>query len=523
MESHSRQREHMKFSELGLSEKVLNAVEASGYDTPTPIQAQAIPYALQGRDVLGIAQTGTGKTAAFTLPMLSMLERGRARARMPRTLILEPTRELAAQVEEAFGKYGINHKLNLALLIGGVSFGDQEAKIARGADVVIATPGRLLDFTERGGLLLTGIEILVIDEADRMLDMGFIPDIERICKLVPFTRQTLFFSATMPPEITRLVDTFLHNPVRVEVARAATTNEGTVQTLVPSGATPEQKRVTLRRLIRSADNFKNAIIFCNRKRDVQVVYRSLEKHGFSVGALHGDLDQRARMAALDAFRNDQVQLLVCSDVAARGLDIPDVSHIINYDAPHHSEDYVHRIGRTGRAGKTGVALTIVTRADQKSIAEIEKLIARKIDWQEGAEMPAEDEEAPARGHRGAGRGRHGAEERQKGDSESRRPRHVERGEERPRPDRHAERTADSRRHRAERPENERPAAQPARASTPRPVRFADPSPRRTEHPRRDDDGPVIGLGDHVPGFLLRPVPKRVRHPQAHEQVEAEDL
>ena len=326
----------MKFSELGLSEKVLNAVEASGYDTPTPIQAQAIPYALQGRDVLGIAQTGTGKTAAFTLPMLSMLERGRARARMPRTLILEPTRELAAQVEEAFGKYGINHKLNLALLIGGVSFGDQEAKIARGADVVIATPGRLLDFTERGGLLLTGIEILVIDEADRMLDMGFIPDIERICKLVPFTRQTLFFSATMPPEITRLVDTFLHNPVRVEVARAATTNEGTVQTLVPSGATPEQKRVTLRRLIRSADNFKNAIIFCNRKRDVQVVYRSLEKHGFSVGALHGDLDQRARMAALDAFRNDQVQLLVCSDVAARGLDIPDVSHVINYDAPHHS-------------------------------------------------------------------------------------------------------------------------------------------------------------------------------------------
>src|SRR5580658_8576166 len=396
----------MKFSELGLSEKVLKAVEASGYDTPTPIQEQAIPYALQGRDILGIAQTGTGKTAAFTLPMLSMLERGRARARMPRTLILEPTRELAAQVEEAFGKYGVNHKLNLALLIGGVSFGDQEAKIARGADVVIATPGRLLDFTERGGLLLTGIEILVIDEADRMLDMGFIPDIERICKLVPFTRQTLFFSATMPPEITRLTEQFLQNPVRVEVSRPASTAINITQTLVKSGVTPEEKRATLRRAIRGAENFKNAIIFCNRKRDVQVVYRSLEKHGFSVGALHGDLDQRARMAALDAFRNDQVQLLVCSDVAARGLDIPDVSHIINYDAPHHSEDYVHRIGRTGRAGKTGVALTIVTRADQKSIAEIEKLIARKIDWQEGAEMPAEDEEAPARGHRGAGRGRH---------------------------------------------------------------------------------------------------------------------
>ena len=285
--------------------------------------------------------------------MLSTLERGRARARMPRTLILEPTRELAAQVEEAFGKYGVNHKLNLALLIGGVSFGDQETKIARGADVVIATPGRLLDFTERGGLLLNAIEILVIDEADRMLDMGFIPDIERICKLVPFTRQTLFFSATMPPEITRLADAFLHNPVRVEVSRAATTAENITQTLVPSGGTPEEKRSTLRRIIRGADNFKNALIFCNRKRDVQVVYRSLQKHGFSVLALHGDLDQRMRMAALDAFRAGEVQLLVCSDVAARGLDIPDVSHVINYDAPHHSEDYVHRIGRTGRAGKSG--------------------------------------------------------------------------------------------------------------------------------------------------------------------------
>src|SRR6202050_2782450 len=386
----------MKFDELGLSEKVLNAVKASGYDTPTPIQEQAIPYALQGRDVLGIAQTGTGKTPAFTLPMLSMLEKGRARARMPRTLILEPTRELAAQVEEAFGKYGINHKLNLALLSGGVSFGDQEAKITRGADVLIATPGRLLDFAERGKLLLTGIEILVIDEADRMLDMGFIPDIERICKLVPSARQTLFFSATMPPEITRLADAFLQNPARVEVSRAATTAENITQTLVPSGSSPEEKRSTLRRIIRSAENFKNAIIFCNRKRDVAVVYRSLEKHGFSVAALHGDLDQRSRMAALDAFRNDSVQLLVCSDVAARGLDIPDVSHVINYDPPHHSEDYVHRIGRTGRAGKSGAAWTIVTRADARAVEDIEKLIARKIDWAPtGAIAPEEAAEAPA--------------------------------------------------------------------------------------------------------------------------------
>src|ERR1700744_186379 len=263
----------MKFDELGLSEKVLNAVKASGYDTPTPIQEQAIPHALQGRDVLGIAQTGTGKTAAFTLPMLSMLEKGRARARMPRTLILEPTRELAAQVEEAFGKYGVNHKLNLALLIGGVSFADQEAKITRGADVLIATPGRLLDFADRGKILLTGIEILVIDEADRMLDMGFIPDIERICKLVPFTRQTLFFSATMPPEITRLTETFLHNPVRIEVARASSTAVTITQKLVASAPGPA-KRETLRRLLRGADNFKNAIIFCNRKRDVALLQKS---------------------------------------------------------------------------------------------------------------------------------------------------------------------------------------------------------------------------------------------------------
>jgi superfamily II DNA/RNA helicase len=540
----------MKFSELGLSEKVLKAVEASGYDTPTPIQEQAIPYALQGRDVLGIAQTGTGKTAAFTLPMLSMLERGRARARMPRTLILEPTRELAAQVEEAFGKYGANHKLNLALLIGGVSFGDQETKIARGADVVIATPGRLLDFTGRGGLLLNAIEILVIDEADRMLDMGFIPDIERICKLVPFTRQTLFFSATMPPEITRLADAFLHNPVRVEVSKAATTAENITQTLVPSGGSPEEKRSTLRRIIRGADNFKNAIIFCNRKRDVQVVYRSLEKHGFSVGALHGDLDQRMRMAALDAFRGGEVQLLVCSDVAARGLDIPDVSHVINYDAPHHSEDYVHRIGRTGRAGKSGQALTIVSRIDQKAVAEIEKLIARKIDWQEGAQLPAEDDEAeaPARDPRSRGRG--GAHRRPERSAP------TEAGEA---PDRHAEpRLETSRRRRPARPPQERPAAEQERASpSPAAVDFADSPPppdrsprRRTAgasangeaprapvfgdqpprgerprssaaaQPRRDDNAPVIGLGDHVPDFLLRPVKARAR--ATPEPIEAEE-
>jgi superfamily II DNA/RNA helicase len=521
----------MKFSELGLSEKVLKAVEASGYDTPTPIQEQAIPFVLEGRDILGIAQTGTGKTAAFTLPMLCKLERGRARARMPRTLILEPTRELAAQVEEAFGKYGVNHKLSLALLIGGVSFGDQETKIARGADVVIATPGRLLDFTERGGLLLTGIEILVIDEADRMLDMGFIPDIERICKLVPFTRQTLFFSATMPPEITRLTETFLHNPVRVEVARAATTNEGTTQSLVPSGASPEEKRATLRGLIRGAENFKNAIIFCNRKRDVQVVYRSLEKHGFSVGALHGDLDQRARMAALDAFRNDHVQLLVCSDVAARGLDIPDVSHVINYDPPHHAEDYVHRIGRTGRAGKTGVAWTITTRADARAVAEIEKLIARKIEWRAGAELPPEGEEAaPAREPRGRGRGRErargGGREDQASESRHHRAERPRREHREPVADQAASppREAEAERGRKRAPEAE-PRPRRQAPSRPEPVRAGQrfDEPRRNAEPPRghhDDDRPVRGLGDHVPNFLLRPV-RAPRAPQV-EGAEAED-
>src|SRR6201994_3187799 len=293
----------MSFSHLGLSDKVLGSIQTAGYKTPTPIQEQAIPHVLARKDVLGIAQTGTGKTAAFVLPMLTMLEQGRARARMPRTLILEPTRELAAQVEESFNKYGAKQKLNVALIIGGVSFDDQDTKLMRGVDVLIATPGRLLDHHERGRLLLTGVDLLVIDEADRMLDMGFIPDIERICKLVPFTRQTLFFTATMPPEIQRIADTFLHNPVRVEVSKPATAATTITQLQVATGRDPADKRETLRRLIRSADGFKNAIIFCNRKREVALLHRSLEKHGFSVGALHGDLDQRMRMSALDAFRS----------------------------------------------------------------------------------------------------------------------------------------------------------------------------------------------------------------------------
>src|ERR1700730_8798630 len=379
----------MSFSELGLSEKVLAAIAAPGYTTPTPIQHQAIPHVLARRDMLGIAQTGTGKTAAFVLPMLTMLEHGRARARMPRTLILEPTRELAAQVEDHFDKYGVNHRLNVALLIGGLSFDDQDAKRTRGVDVLIPTPGRLLDHFERGRLLLNGVELLVIDEADRMLDMGFIPDIERICKLVPFTRQTLFFTATMPPEIRRITEQFLHNPVRVEVSKPATTVATTKQLLARSGRESHDKRDTLRRLVRSAEGLKNAIIFCNRKRDVATLHRSLLRHGFSVLALHGDMDQPARTAALEQFRKHEVTLLVASDVAARGLDIPDVSHIYNFDVPMHPDDYVHRIGRTGRAGRAGTAITIVAGSnDAKAVAAIEKLIGNTIPFMDDRAVPA---------------------------------------------------------------------------------------------------------------------------------------
>src|SRR4051812_4774704 len=383
----------MSFATLGLSEKVQSAVAATGYTTPTPIQEQAIPHVLARRDVLGIAQTGTGKTAAFVLPMITMLEQGRARARMPRTLILEPTRELAAQVQEAFIKYGAKHKLTVALIIGGVSFDDQDAKLMRGVDVLIATPGRLLDHHERGRLLMTGVELLVIDEADRMLDMGFIPDIERICKLVPFTRQTLFFTATMPPEIQRITEQFLHNPVKVEVSRPATTVDAIAQRLVKVGREPHEKRDTLRRLIRAAEGLTNGIIFCNRKREVAQLHKSLVSHGFSAIALHGDMDQSARTAALEQFRRGEVSLLVASDVAARGLDIPAVSHVFNFDVPHHADDYVHRIGRTGRAGRTGTAMTLVAPADGKMIAAIEKLTGQAIAW--AGEPPAATDEQAA--------------------------------------------------------------------------------------------------------------------------------
>jgi superfamily II DNA/RNA helicase len=518
----------MSFAELGLSEKVLTAVTTAGYNTPTPIQAQAIPHVLARRDVLGIAQTGTGKTAAFTLPMLTILENGRARARMPRTLILEPTRELAAQVEENFSRYGVNQKLSVALLIGGVSFGDQDAKITRGVDVLIATPGRLLDHVERGKLLLTGVELLVIDEADRMLDMGFIPDIERICKLVPFTRQTLFFTATMPPEITRISEQFLHNPVRIEASRPATAATTITQRLIASNGQDFEKRETLRKLIKEARDLQNAIIFCNRKRDVATLHKSLQKHGFPAVALHGDMDQYARMAALESFRTGENPILVASDVAARGLDIPAVSHVFNYDVPTHAEDYVHRIGRTGRAGREGASFTIVTRHDEKLVAAIEKLTGIPIAWEGGGidtlppGAPREersggrggrgDDRRPARG---GGRGRPERGPRVEAEPLAPRPIKVERAaseEEaaprRRRPDADGPTRTKIRGEVAVAAKPERAAEQPRSARPERAPEPRAPRPERGTEPRRrdDDDGPQVkGLGDHVPAFLLRPV------------------
>ena len=355
----------MSFESLGLSAPVLQAVADKGYTEPTPIQEKAIPIVLMGRDVLGCAQTGTGKTASFVLPMIDILAQGRAKARMPRSLILEPTRELAAQVAENFEIYGKNHKLNMALLIGGVSFPDQERVLERGADVLIATPGRLLDHIERGGILLNDVKILVIDEADRMLDMGFIPDVERIVSLLPQLRQTLFFSATMPPEIKRLADRFLSNPKEVTVSPPASAGTNIVQGLV---VVPEaDKRDALRALIKSQE-IKNALVFCNRKRDVALLHTSLKKHGFNAGALHGDMSQPARTETLERFKAGEIQILVASDVAARGLDIVDMSHVFNFDVPFSPEDYVHRIGRTGRAGKIGHSFTLASPSEGDLVA-----------------------------------------------------------------------------------------------------------------------------------------------------------
>ncbi len=508
----------MNFSDLELDPKVLQAVEEAGYTQPTPIQEQAIPHALMGKDVLGIAQTGTGKTAAFTIPMITILAQGRAKARMPRSLILCPTRELAAQVAENFETYGKYHKLTMALLIGGVSFKDQDKLIDRGVDVLIATPGRLLDHFERGKLMLTGVQVMVVDEADRMLDMGFIPDLERIFGLLPFTKQTLFFSATMPPEITRLTETFLHAPVRIEVAKQATAAETIQQGVVrhkPAGKekADAEKRDLLRRLISAeGEALTNAIVFCNRKRDVDVVFKSLKKHGFNAGALHGDLDQSIRTRTLDGFRSGEISVLVASDVAARGLDIPSVSHVFNFDVPIHAEDYVHRIGRTGRAGRKGKAVTLCFPHEEKHVAKIEEMLGMPVPRLEDPlaaqtpEAPAESvaapepqEEAPKPRRRARA-----SRPRRKETDET-----VEATEAQPAAQAAPEPAVE------EQPAVEEPAA-PAKRRNPAlddPREEAAEDPRGRRRSRKDEPkdggrrrgGPVVGMGDHVPAFMLREV------------------
>ncbi|HEY1604243.1 MAG TPA: DEAD/DEAH box helicase [Allosphingosinicella sp.] len=406
----------MSFADLGLSDELLRSVAEAGYSEPTPIQRQAIPSVLMNRDLIGIAQTGTGKTAGFVLPMIDILAQGRSRARMPRSLILEPTRELAAQVAENFEKYGKHHKLSMALLIGGVSMGDQQKALQKGVDVLIATPGRLMDLFERGKILLTACNLLVIDEADRMLDMGFIPDIEQICSKLPANRQTLLFSATMPAPIKKLADKFLSNPKTIEVARPATANASIDQRLLRVDA--RRKRQVLEDRLRGHD-VRTAIVFCNRKTTVRELARDLKRAGLSAGEIHGDMEQPERIRELDRFKDGEINILVASDVAARGLDIKDVSHIFNYDVPWHPDDYIHRIGRTGRAGRTGIAITLAAPADAEAIEAIEKLTGAQIRPVEGIAAPAEaappprdaKEKEPRRDNaRDGGRGRRRKEE-----------------------------------------------------------------------------------------------------------------
>ncbi|MBT3990724.1 MAG: DEAD/DEAH box helicase [Rhodospirillaceae bacterium] len=472
----------MSFDELGLSEEVLKAVSDAGYTEPTPIQEKAIPTVLMGRDILGCAQTGTGKTASFTLPMIDILANGRGRARMPRTLILEPTRELAAQVAENFDTYGKYNKLSKALIIGGSSMAEQSKLLDRGVDVLIATPGRLLDLFDRGGLLLSDVKILVIDEADRMLDMGFIPDVEKIVSVIPKIRQTLFFSATMPPEIKRLADAFLMNPKEITVARPATPGETITQGLLmvdhrtkrDLSGLQKKKRDALRQLIKK-EKVKNALVFCNRKKDVDIVNKSFLRHGFNSATLHGDMVQSARMATMEKFKADEYDYLICSDVAARGLDIDDLSHVFNFDVPMHAEDYVHRIGRTGRAGKQGRAFSIAWKEDKKYIDAIEKLIGKPIpritlDGQTASEEPAK-ERAP-----------------------------KEKSPEKP-----EEKSAEKAEEKAEakKPSRSRASKNDEKKDVKKDVR-KEPK-KATPVKEAAEDLAADGWGEHMPAFLLRPV------------------
>ena len=480
-----------KFTDLNLNPKVLKAITEAGYETPTPIQAGAIPPALEGRDVLGIAQTGTGKTASFTLPMLSLLARGRARARMPRSLVLCPTRELAAQVAENFDTYSKHLKLTKALLIGGVSFKEQDKLIDKGVDVLIATPGRLLDHFERGKLLLTGVQIMVVDEADRMLDMGFIPDIERIFSLTPFTRQTFFFSATMAPEIERITNTFLQNPERIEVARQATASETIEQGAVmfkPSrrDRADSEKRKLLRAIIDGEkEKCTNAIIFCNRKTDVDIVAKSLKKYGYDAAPIHGDLDQSQRTKTLDAFRNGELRFLVASDVAARGLDVPAVSHVFNYDVPGHAEDYVHRIGRTGRAGREGKAITLCGPRDDKTLDAVEKLLQKDIPRIDNPLKSGTPETAEAEGGESKPKPSRSRSSRAKSAKAPDTPKEETSKPEQPQ------------KSEAKQPEAKKPDAKSDSAGKP----SSRSRGGRGGSNKGGNDNRVVGMGDHLPSFI----------------------
>lgn len=472
----------MKFTDLGLSDEVLRAVHETGYEVPTPIQEKAIPVVLMGRDVLGCAQTGTGKTASFTLPMIDILAAGRAKARMPRSLILEPTRELAAQVAENFEIYGKYNKLSKALLIGGSSMEEQLKVLNRGVDVLIATPGRLLDVFDRGHLLMNDVKVLVIDEADRMLDMGFIPDVEKIVSLLSPMRTTLLFSATMPKEIRRLADKFLSNPKEISVSAPASTADTITQGLMKlksagraPGAAQKVKRDALRKLIRAQDELTNALVFCNRKRDVDVVYRSLEKHGFSAARLHGDMVQSVRMDTLDKFKKNEVTILVCSDVAARGLDISTVSHVFNFDVPTHAEDYVHRIGRTGRAGRKGAAYTLMMPDEKKYLDAIEKLIGKPIPLMDGSQA---EEEKPATDEKSEAKADAKAEEKPKrGRGRTAKPKSGD----------DAKKASDSDKEKPAAKKNSRSDRKPAKKNT------------------KNDDADDNAWGEHMPAFLKKEV------------------
>jgi superfamily II DNA/RNA helicase len=516
------------FDSLGLSPEILKAVADSGYTIPTPIQAQGIPHVLQRRDMIGIAQTGTGKTASFTLPMIEMLSRGRAKARMPRALVLEPTRELADQVSENFDRYSKYSKLTHALLIGGTAMDEQIKKLDRGVDVLIATPGRLMDHFNRGRLLLSQVNILVIDEADRMLDMGFIPDVEEICKKLPFTRQTLFYSATMPPEIQRLTDQFLHNPVRIEVSRPATTAANISQEVVEIPANDWAKREALRRLIREAEpTLNNAIVFCNRKRDVDVVAKSLIKHGFDAAPIHGDLDQSLRTKTLDRFRAGELKILVASDVAARGLDVPAVSHVFNFDVPIHADDYVHRIGRTGRAGRSGAAYMLASHRDGKYIEAIEKITGQKLARREMMDIEVREETRSRQGGERSGRGGKGGG-RERGGKDRHRDRRPPGGKfhdqvagmeptevnvvAAPQPAQ-AEAPVQEQRPRQDKPRHEnRPRPQ---TDAPRPPQNQANREKRGSQRQHNEQAarPEAVDKSELPAFLFRPVPVRKPEPQ----------